>query len=143
MKKVIFILTMISWQNTEDDSHNDYLDAYVEFSIKNDVNEDLLNPNNVNSIDTSKINIYYIKDGIKTRYYKSNYTNPKGYLIFEHANEFRIRIFTGHSSDKNTTIIEWFENKVDSIEVLYEKASNSVYRKDVWLKWRACMGNRR
>ena len=136
MKKAILfltIITMISCQNTEDDSSYDNIYTHIEFSIKNDVNEDLLDPNNANAIDTSKINIYYIKDGIKTLYYKSNYTYPKGYLIFEHENEFRIKIFTDYSTDKDTTIIEWSENDADTVEVLYKKTANSILKEKVWL----------
>ena len=133
MKKAILFLTMISCQNTEDESSYDYIGAGVEFSLINDKGEDLLDPNNSNAIDTSTINVYYIKDGVKTRYYQSHLTYSRGFRVFKHENEYRIVIYTDYSSDKDTTIVEWSENDVDTIEIQYRKTASTVLNDKIWL----------
>jgi hypothetical protein len=136
MKKAILfltIITMISCQNTEEDRSFSYFDNAVAFSLKNDEGDDLLDPTNVNALDTSSFKVYYIIDGVKTRYSESHLVDPKGFRVFEHENEYRIAIFTDFSSDRDITIIEWFENDVDTIEVLYNKTANSVLKQDIWL----------
>lgn len=125
-----------SCTDKEEEQNSDHIQSSIALSIQNSNGDDLLNPNNPNGIDTSKIKIFYVVDGKKTQYFApANLDNTKGYFIFEHLNEYRIAIFTDNddASTKETTFIQWSENDEDKIDVLYEKIESSLFISKVWI----------
>jgi hypothetical protein len=139
MKNLLIILTMTTLFACSESNevvkqyHN--IDVGIEFSIFNSENEDLLNPENPNHLDVSKIKLFYIINGERKEVYNSNLTSPRNFMIYKHENEYRIRIFLNHTdtSDKPITYIQWNESDTDTIEVTYKRNQNAILKNNVWL----------
>ena len=67
--------------------------------------------------------------------YDSNMGYPRNFMIYQHENEYRIRVFMNdtETSDKPITYIQWNINDTDTIEAVYERPGNSVLKRKVWL----------
>ncbi|MEX1383395.1 hypothetical protein [Lutibacter sp.] len=138
MKKLLIILavtTFIACNKSNDTIDAFYLGSGLEFSISNANNEDLLNPENPNKIDTESIRIFYVINGEKVNVYNPNLTNSRNFLVFKHENEYRIGITLNHTetSEKPITYIQWNEGDTDTVEVVYNRTSNSVMQNIIWL----------
>ena len=112
------------------------IEAAMEFSIVNSENIDLLNPENANHLDTSKFKIFYLNNGTSQEVNNPNSDYPKGFRIYQHANEYRIRVFLNHSEteEKPTTYIKWYDNNfdIDTIQVSYQRTENSILQNIIW-----------
>jgi hypothetical protein len=140
MKKILIFLTTITLfacDNTDknDDSINVHWGAGMRFSIFNMDNEDLLNPENPNRLDLSKIKIFYVIDGVTQEFYKSNLDNPRNFRIFKDENEYQIAVVLNgfDKSDKTTTYIQWNETDRDTIESTFYRNEYSIRNKKIWL----------
>ena len=122
-----------SKEKENEDAFN--LDVGVEFSIVNLDGEDILNPNHPNSLKESDIKLFYLIDGVKEEVYNGNYDYPRNFMLYEHQNEFRIRIFQNYSDkeDKPITYIQWNDVDTDTLETTYERTSNAVIQRKIWL----------
>ncbi|MFT7898647.1 hypothetical protein VBY74_01570 [Tenacibaculum ascidiaceicola] len=111
------------------------LDASIEFSIFNTLNEDLLNIENPMHLNRSSFKVFYEINGKKTEVNNPNLDYPKGFKIYKHVNEYRIRIFLNYSKTENipTTYIQWDDNKTDTIKTFYQKSQNSILQDIIWL----------
>ncbi|WP_347173947.1 hypothetical protein [Polaribacter uvawellassae] len=140
MKKLIIlicVLAVVSCTNEESDENN-YVnfDTAVDFSIVNNIGENLLNPNHPNTIDISKIRIFYVVNGVKKLYYGgTNLDHPNGFMIFG-SNYKKIRIFQNPSvtESRPKTIIEWGQNNSDVLEAKYRIYQNTpILLEEFWL----------
>ncbi|RZJ49426.1 MAG: hypothetical protein EOO44_18290, partial [Flavobacterium sp.] len=67
MKKILIVLiafVFLSCDNEDYKELNFTHDISAEISVFNQKNEDLLNPDNSNHLDFSKIKLFYVIDGI-------------------------------------------------------------------------------
>lgn len=138
MKRIVVILSLISCISCEksDDVTDQYnLDVGIEFSIQNSNNEDLLDPQTPEHINTNQIKLFYLLEGKKQEVYDSNMDNPRNFLIYKHENEYRIGITPNFSeeSSKPVTYIQWNDADIDTIEVSYERTPRAVIQKEIWL----------
>ncbi len=143
MKNLLFILTIIAFfscdkSNEANEQVGEYqynLDVALEFSVFNSQNEDLLNPENPNYINQENIELLYVIDGKTQQVYSSNLDYPKNFIVYKHANEYRIRIFPNYSEteEKPITYIQWSNSDTDKIEVVYERTLNAVLQRKIWL----------
>lgn len=139
MKKFIFIFAVITLfscsKNDEAGSLGSIIDAYVDFSIFNAQNEDLLNPDTPNYLNSNDIKIFYVIDGKKQEFYKDNLDNPKGYFIGEQEGIYYIRIFLNYeeTEEKPITYVQWGNTDTDTIQVLYKRPQNSILQDVIWL----------
>ena len=138
MRKLVLILFAISTlacSKKDEPIQSDIIDTSMEFSIFNSDNEDMLDTVTVNHIDESEIKLFYEVNGeINTVYYVgSDY--PKGFKIYRHENEYRIKISmnSDESSEKTITYIQWSENDSDTLEAIFERPGNSILKRYVWL----------
>ena len=87
MKKILIILVVIivcSCESTDEKKEfGMYVATSIDFSVFNDQNEDLLNPENLNHLDVSKIKLFYVTNGITKEYYNSNLDSPRNFKIFK------------------------------------------------------------
>jgi hypothetical protein len=141
MKKLITILTIATFFSC--DSNNDYkelrlkkyINTSIDFSVFNAQNEDLLDSKTANHIDTNKIKLFYVINGIT----KELVNNPKNQIIYVHkdsnTNACIIRIMMNDSEKikKSITYIQWNEKDTDTIETTYERGKDYIFPKDVWL----------
>lgn len=139
MKNLLIILTAITFfscdSSNEEEQQYFYHSAVLEFSIFNSQNEDLLNPENPNHIDVSNIKLFYQINEEKQEVYNVDMDHPKGFSIYKHENEYRIKVGLNHSetSDKPITYIQWNDNYTDTIEVTFKRNQNSLLQDKIWL----------
>lgn len=141
MKKIwLILLTTIIYSCESTDEKKEFgmfIDSSVEFSVFSAKNEDLLNSENPNNLDTSKIKLFYVVDGVAQEYYRSNLDRPKGFKIFKYENNKEYRIIVDlndlDKSEKTITYIQWSETDRDTIEATFERAYNILRTKKIWL----------
>jgi len=135
MKYLIAMATVLFSSCSSDDSDQFIVDTHIDVLIKDSNGNNLLDPENVNSYKEEQIKIFYLVNGQQSEVNNSNLDYPKGFFIYEHENEFRIRIFP--NSDKNeetpVTYIMWNNTDIDTIKCSIERKSNSEICKKVWL----------
>ncbi|MFN3271840.1 MAG: hypothetical protein ACK40Y_04685 [Cloacibacterium caeni] len=123
--------------NQSDEVNPQYynIEAKVEFSLINLENEDLLNPENPNHLDTSKLKIYYVKNEQSQEVNNSNSDYPKGFRIYKHEKEYRIAVFLNHSDaeEKPITYIKWNDEDTDTIKVAYQRSEKGILQNIIWL----------
>jgi hypothetical protein len=138
MKKIILIcLTMflLISCNSDDiviDGFN--YDAILNISVTNTKGDDLLNPDNSNAIAQSKIKILYLVKGKLIQ--ESNGTDyPRNFMIYKQDGLNIIRVFLNSSAEEQypQTYIQWSEDNTDIIKIEYNRTSNSVTKKTIWL----------
>ena len=134
---ILTVTTLISCSKTDDmDVQYKYnLDASIEFSLFNAQNEDLLNPENPNHINTDDIRLYYVINGESQEFFKGNLDHPRGYMIEENEGIYRIRVFLNHAESENKpiTYVRWNDMDTDTIEVSYRRTQYSVLQDTIWL----------
>ncbi|MBF4518526.1 hypothetical protein IRZ71_19385 [Flavobacterium sp. ANB] len=138
MNKIVlfFLITFLTISCNSDD-HDiggfDY-DASINISVSNSNADDLLNPKNPNAYAQNKIKILYLVDGKLIQ--KPNGTDyPNNFLVYEQDGHNVIRVFLNDEGQEKypETYIQWDENHTDIIKVEYNRSSNSVTKKTVWL----------
>ena len=138
MKKLILILavfTLFACNKSNEMGKQSDLYEFLEFSVVNSQNEDLLDTSIANHLKASDIKLFYQIDGEIVEVYNADMQFPRNFLIFKHENEYRIRVFLNYteSSDKPVTYIQWNENDTDTIEVVYNRTPNSLRQNEIWL----------
>jgi len=141
MKYLFFFLSALIFASCTDDNEQFIInkhfniDAKLEFSVFNTQNEDLLNPENSNHLNTSKIKILYVINEEIQEVYDLNADNPRNFMIYKHESEYRIKIFLNHSetADKPITYIQWNDSDTDTIEVSYQRTQNAILQNIIWL----------
>lgn len=135
---ILLTTTFLACSQSPEENESQFVnfEAGAEFSVINAQNEDLLNPENPNHLDVSKIKLYYIINGQKQEVYYPNLDNPKGFKIYkpENKNEYRIGVGFNHSEteEKPITYIKWNDTNSDKIEVSYRRV-RGVLQDTIWL----------
>lgn len=142
MKNLLFIFAIItlfscSKSNESEIPYGTNLDRGINFSVFNTENEDLLNPENPNHLDVSKIKLFYVIDGIEKEFYNPNLDNPRNIFIFEDETEnvYKIGIVLNdtETSERPITYIRWNDVDSDTVEATYERAPGAILKNKVWL----------
>ncbi|TRZ42479.1 hypothetical protein [Robertkochia solimangrovi] len=138
MMKNIFILMLLalsSCSNSDENQDNFVLDTMIEFEVRDNQGNDMLDPENSNSYDESQIKLLYLNNGKYVEFYDSSLDHPKNFLIYKHANNYRIRVFINNdiNEDKPETIIQWSENEKDTIRVEIARTNRSELIKSIWM----------
>jgi len=136
MKKVIFIClyTLFLFSCDSDKIEGFVYDVDINLYITNSNGDDLLDQSILNSYDQSKIKILYLVKGELIE--KPNGTDSsRNFFIYKQDNHNIIRIFLNNSNEEQylETYIQWSENNTDTIKIEYNRTSNSVTKKTIWL----------
>lgn len=136
------LLLMISFfscnSNDENQPSATNIDAVVRFYVLNNQGDDLLNPNNQNSIDTDNLKIYEIINGEEVEVNNPNMDAPKGFWISPPEGKFdkyRLSLTLNILEDSNTTItlLKWSESDLDSFKAELEKGEDYIICKKIWV----------
>ncbi|NHN25766.1 hypothetical protein FIA58_008775 [Flavobacterium jejuense] len=132
---IIYLVIMLFSSCNSNDSEQFIVDTSITISVKDSDGIDLLNSKNSNSLDPNKFKIIYVIDGVSVEFYDENASYPKGFFIYEHENEYRIKIFPNVKNKDNLpiTYIKWNEVDSDTLKCEIEKNINSEICKKVWL----------
>lgn len=132
---ILIVTTMVSCSTSTNEENAYVLFNSIEFSVVNTAGEDLLDSNNPNSIDIDNIKLYHVIDNEVIEVYDSHLEHPRHFFVFEHENEYRIRVFQNTSENENRpiTYIQWNETDTDTLQVEYDRTHNSLAQKKIWL----------
>ena len=110
------------------------VDTDINISIKDSEGNDLLNPAYPDSYQKGNIKLFHIINGEQIEIFDANMNYPKGFFIYKHENEYRIRVFpnTDKSEQQLITLIKWNETDTDTIRCNVERTSNSEICRKVW-----------
>lgn len=140
MKNLLIILVVTALiacekSNDMEAQYSSNIEVGIEFSILNSQNEDLLNPENPNHLDVTKIKLFYLINGEKQEVYNPNLDSPRNFRIFKDENEYRIAVFLNHTetSEKPITYIQWNDSDIDTLEVDINRTQNSILQNEIWL----------
>ena len=153
MKKLIalFILgfTLIS---CEKNIGGVMIDANVDLAFRDAKGADLLNPLASNAIKDGDLEVFVLKNGIKTRYYQANLDAPKSFKIFKEGDSPYVMRFYFDVLEENfngSQVTQYLRYKDGSEDILVaefnsNRKSNKIIQK-VWingvLRWSAGDGN--
>jgi hypothetical protein len=132
---IITVLGCDKSDNLNEREYNSIIDVSLAFSVLNSQNEDLLNPENPNHLDVTKIKLFYVIDGEMKEVYNTRMDNPRNFLIYEHQNEYRIGVSLNltETSEKPITYIQWNDTDTDTIEVTIKRTPSSTIGDEIWL----------
>lgn len=95
----------------------------------------MLNANSLNSLNQNSFKVIYKINGERIEVNDKNLDYPKGFFVYQHENEYRIRVFP--NADKNSsypiTYIKWSEIDTDTLKCEMDRNGNSGICKKVWL----------
>lgn len=137
MRTLMMILTLFTFLGcSSDEGEEQYnFDIGFEFSVKDSEGNDLLNPENPNSFNQSKIKLFYLINGNSIEVYDRNKDYPRNFLIYKKENVYRIKIFVNHSETEEipTTYIQWNEADTDTLSSEIFRTNSLVKIEKVWL----------
>ena len=141
MRQLILLL-MISFfscsSNDENQPSATNIDAVVRFYVLNEQGDDLLNPNNQNSIETSNLKIYELINGKEVEVNNPNSDAPRGFWVSPPEGKFdkySLGLTLNILEDSNTTItlLKWSESDSDSFKAELKKGDNYIICQKIWV----------
>ena len=130
----MIMLSMLSCNKENQDN----IKTDIQISYIDKDGNDMLNPLGLNTVKEADIDLYYLKDGIKTRVYDGNMDNPENFKIgySETQHIYLITIFINEFYDANKiseTYIE-FGDRSDTIKASWyaNKSRSNIYYLNVW-----------
>ena len=94
-----------------------YVDMGFYISIKSNLGEDLLDPNNPNSYKSDDIKILYLRDGKMQEVFNSAMDFPRNFRIDEYDDGYKMLVFLDDSETNTKTFVKWNATEIDEIEV--------------------------
>lgn len=132
----ILILALILSSCSSDDEGGDQfvVATALDISVKDAQGNDLLDPDNVNSLNENQIKLLFEINGEQVEFYDANLTYPKGFFLFQHENEYRLKVFPNTSATEANpvTYIIWNEDDIDTIKSEVKRTNNSEEITKVW-----------
>lgn len=137
MKNLIIFLVIIVFcgcNNTDEDVLCAYYDTSISFSVLDGKSEDLLDPDNPNGLDLSKMKLFYEINGeVKEQQVGPNFSK----VVFRNlvTNKFQINIplNTSDLKKKTTTYIQWDEKDKDTLKTIFDTDNCFTGISQVWL----------
>jgi len=109
------------------------IDTNITVNLVSKSSENLLAP--PNGLTLADIDVYYMKDGIKTLYFERHLDASKGFLIDKHSDgQEKLTLFPTLNKDKFTeTMVQFGDLGTDTIRCEYYKTDNQDIVKKVWV----------
>ncbi|MEO8774409.1 MAG: hypothetical protein ABI371_08815 [Gelidibacter sp.] len=136
MKYLLFFLSSICFTSCNlDDKEQFIIDTAVDISIKDNGGNDLLSTDNSISLNQNEFKIFYEINGEKIEVNNGNLDHSKGFFVYQHENEYRVKIFPNSDikASEPITYIKWNETDIDTLRCEIERNENSEVCKKVWL----------
>ncbi len=107
----------------------------IELSLTDSSGNDLLNPETPNSIDITKIKLFYLVKGQLQEINDPTKDYPRNYFVYHHENNYRIRIFLNPSEDTELleTVIKWSDTDADTIIAAFKRTTSTVVIQKIWI----------
>ena len=138
MKKLLLFLAitaLFACDKSNDISPGFIVSIEFDFSVFNSQDEDLLDPATPNHIEEDDIRLFYEIDGKILGVYNPYMANPRNFMIYEHENEYRIKVVLNDSDATEETIthIQWNDDDTDIIKARFTRTENIVRVNRIWL----------
>jgi len=138
MKKLIVLLAitvLFACDKSDDIIRGFIVSIEFDFSVFNSQGVDLLDPTTPNHIEEDDIRLFYEIDGKMLGVYNPYMDNPRNFMIYEHENEYRIKVVLNDSDATEETIthIQWNDDDTDVIKARFTRTKNTVHVSRVWL----------
>lgn len=146
MKRFFILIIMVTFFSCEEKTSQIFIDTAIDVSFLDKKENDLLNPNNIESLKASEIDVYYLIDGIKVKQYQGNLEFPEFFFISNELREgkYFLRLFPcDNNLDENNRAITYLkfkdgtEHKIECEFQTFE--SGSIQTLKVWyndeLRW--------
>lgn len=144
MKYLLFFLTAVLFNSCNSDDKDQFIiDTAINISLKDKDGNDLLSTDSPNSLNQNEFKLYYEINGEQVEVNDEELDYSKGFFIYQHENEFRIRIFPNSQDNSliTNTYIKWNKTDTDTIRCEIERSNSSEVCKKVWfndkLVWQA------
>lgn len=144
MKYLLFFLTAVLFNSCNSDDKDQFIiDTAINISLKDKDGNDLLSTDSPNSLNQNEFKLYYEINGEQVEVNDEELDYSKGFFIYQHENEFRIRIFPNSQNNSliTNTYIKWNKTDTDTIRCEIERSNSSEVCKKVWfndkLVWQA------
>ena len=138
MKKRILYLLVLPLLSSLFSCDKQHLDPYSDLGFRSYVvdqhGNDLLNPNNENSIETSRVRAFYKKEGKMIEYEVSGicFFREPDLSEDKYSVSVALSLYTDNEG-KSVTIIRWNDYESDTIEVKISKKEYSIIATDYTL----------
>ncbi|MDR2773214.1 MAG: hypothetical protein LBC19_00475 [Tannerella sp.] len=127
--KVISVLMMMMFFLISCESGNiaPHDTRYIDLSIRDIDNNDMLNPGNEHCFKENEIKIFYETDGQKVEVFEANLRHPRYFYFYQYQEEYRIKIFLNPNHDEKSeyvvTYIKWNNVDEDTIKSVIKRQS--------------------
>ncbi|WP_439487787.1 hypothetical protein [Algoriphagus sp.] len=143
-KTLIFLILLGSLgcqEGADEIDQGMHISSAMNFVIVDQQNQDLLDPENPQRIDTENIRLFYLIDGQKEEVFDADMAAPRNYKVMApvpeaNVNEYSLKVFMNNleTEAKPTTYIQWADGTEDVLEAAYDYYPNgSVLVQKVWL----------
>lgn len=139
MKKILLLLFIAAIQLSCDVNCCTVISADVSFSFVNSKGEDLLNPNTLGALTEENVDIYILKNGVKTRLYQGNLDAAKFFKIRTDNGKSRLIMYfdivsENFNGNKITQFIRYKDGTEDEIvgEFNADRKRNTLLQ-TVWI----------
>lgn len=134
MKNLFLIILVVFASCSKDSGSQVIVSTRVDISIKNVDGIDLLDPENDISFKESDIEIFYLVDDEPIVCNQPSMDYSKGFVIYKHQLEYRIRVFPNDNVSDNypITIIKWNDSINDTLKCDIERKENSTISQKIW-----------
>jgi len=135
----LFVAAIMTTSCKKEKPVNADLDNDIQILLLNESSANLLTP--PSALSTQNIDIYYMKNGVKTLYYQENLGMPKGIQIFKAADgKERLMMFPVESgSEFSETLVKFGDLGTDTVRCQHYISAQSKRVIKVWvngdLKW--------
>ena len=127
--------------NPRDEVPRSIITAHLDLRVSDKQGNDLLNPASASpkTVNLSKVRVYYVKDGKEELLYRGNLDAAWGYTLLTPEGPglpyYSLRLFFNIESKEEvtTTILEWEDGHRDVFKVAFNRASNRITQRSIWL----------
>lgn len=132
MKNLLIILLIAlsscSSNNTIEETN---IEAGIVFYLLDTEGNDLLDPNNSNSINLNSVKVYEIINGQEVEINNPNLDGPRGFVLLEPEgiyNKYRLSLGLNITeiSNPTTTIVKWNTTDIDIFKSEYNRGDNFI-----------------
>ena len=152
MNRLVFVLLVgIIMTGCKKSSDMEFFDTAINIIYQDTVGNDLLDTATASHYVVANMRLFYLINGEKVEFFKSNLDYPRGIRLLDYADTFKDTLilgvfpYEGEGTEseifETTTFLQLSDTDTDTIRCEMKKTENALYTTKVWyndiLKWDA------